>query len=160
MARMDNADKTLQWCQWLNPVYRATDHEAADRYRIEPYVMPGDISAGKNNAGRGGWSWYSGSAPWYYRLITEQMLGLQWSPDGFRLAPCLPADWPEIRLELQRGETTYCLTVERPGQLQPGRIEIKNTGKILPDDFMAWIDDGGRYEITLRPQQELSILNS
>jgi len=151
MARMGHVEKALQWCQWLNPIYRATDRNTADRYRIEPYVMPGDIYAGKNNAGRGGWSWYSGAAPWYYRLIIEQMLGLQWSADGFRITPCLPTDWPEIRLQLTRDITTYTLIIEQPGLLQPGEIEKESVDADLSDDFINWIDDDCHHEITFRP---------
>jgi len=157
MTRTGHPDRALQWCQWLNPLYRSTDRHTADRYRIEPYVMPGDISAGKNNAGRGGWSWYSGSAAWYYRLIVEKLLGLQWSADGFRLTPCLPADWPDFRLQLKRGDTTYTLIAEQPGQLQPGKIKVEGAGKDLTEDLIAWVDDDCHHEITLRPRQKKSI---
>jgi cellobiose phosphorylase len=154
IAQTGDADTLLQWCQWMNPVYRAADKDSADHYRIEPYVMAGDISAGSANAGRGGWSWYSGSAAWYYRLIIEQLLGLKWSADGLHLAPCVPADWPEFQVRLRYGEATYTITVEQPAYLQPGKMEIVLADEILRDDGITWDKLGQYHEITVRPRQK------
>jgi cyclic beta-1,2-glucan synthetase len=154
MAQTGDADTLLQWCQWMNPVYRAADKKSADLYRIEPYVMAGDISAGSANAGRGGWSWYSGSAAWYYRLIVEQLLGLKWSADGLHLAPCVPADWPEFRLRLQHRDTTYAITVSQPALLQSGNTEVLVAGETRLDNGFAWANDGQHHKIIVRPPQK------
>jgi len=116
--------------------------------------MPGDISAGSGNAGRGGWSWYSGSAAWYYRLIVEKLLGLRWSAEGFSLTPCLPADWPEFNLQFRHGDTSYSLTVEHPGQLRASEMEVIAANTEATDNFCAWSDDGQHHAITVRPRQK------
>jgi cyclic beta-1,2-glucan synthetase len=154
VAQTGDADTLLQWCQWMNPVYRSADKKAADHYRIEPYVMPGDISAGSANAGRGGWSWYSGSAAWYYRLVVEQLLGLKWSAEGLQLTPCVPADWPGFQVRLRHRDTTYTITVERPAALQPGNIELVVNDETLTDADISWANDGRHHAITLRPRQK------
>ena len=121
--------------------------------------MPGDISAGSDNDGRGGWSWYTGSAAWYYRLIVEKLLGLQWSATGFWLAPCVPANWPEFSVQFQRGGTRYTLTVEQPGQLQPGESGGSATGEHGAGEFIPWADDGRHHEIRIRPDKLVSAAN-
>ena len=77
----------------INPIYHADTPEKIDRYRVEPYVIAADVYSVAPYIGRGGWTWYSGSASWMYRLGTEMILGLQRTGDRLHINPCVPKDW-------------------------------------------------------------------
>ena len=81
------------------------------RYKVEPYVIAADVYALSPHTGRGGWTWYTGSAGWMYRLIVESLLGLRLEGDKLSFAPCLPADWKEFKVHYRYRETVYHITV-------------------------------------------------
>jgi cellobiose phosphorylase len=97
----------------INPINHANSAEAIATYKAEPYVMAADVYALAPHTGRGGWTWYTGSAGWMYRLAVESLLGLSREGDKLRLAPCLPAFWPGFKLRYRYGETFYRITVVR-----------------------------------------------
>jgi len=80
---------------------------------VEPYVVAADVYAAAPHTGRGGWTWYTGSAGWMYRLAVESLLGVRREGDKLHLAPCLPAHWPGFELRYRFGETLYHITVVR-----------------------------------------------
>ena len=86
-------------------------------YKVEPYVVAADVYAVSPHTGRGGWTWYTGSAGWMYRLIVESLLGLRLEVDKLHVAPCLPADWKGFTLHYRYRETVYHITVL---QVAPG----------------------------------------
>jgi len=98
-------------------VHHARDHAAADVYKVEPYVVAADVYGAPPHVGRGGWTWYTGSAGWLYRVALEAVLGIQLQ-DGERLRvkPCIPDDWPRftVRYRLPDGKTRYEIVVENP----------------------------------------------
>src|SRR6202042_299642 len=85
------------------------------KYKVEPYVVAADVYANPQHAGRGGWTWYTGSAGWMYRLITESLLGLRLEVDKLHFAPCLPADWPAVKIHYRYRETVYHITLRNGG---------------------------------------------
>ena len=95
----------------INPVNHAKSPDAVDIYKVEPYVIAADVYALSPHIGRGGWTWYTGSAGWMYRLILESLLGLRLEVDKLRFAPCLPADWQRFKLHYRYRETVYHITV-------------------------------------------------
>ena len=97
----------------INPLNHARTAAAVARYTVEPYVMAADVYAAAPHTGRGGWTWYTGSAGWMYRLALESILGLRLEGDTLRLAPCLPAHWPGFKLRYRYGETLYHIAVVR-----------------------------------------------
>src|SRR5919199_359387 len=98
----------------LNPVRDAGDPEGVARYKVEPYVVAGDVYGQPPHVGRGGWTWYTGSAAWLFRVALESVLGLRLRGDRLALEPCLPAGWPGYRLTFRRGTATYRIEVEKP----------------------------------------------
>ena len=76
-------------------------------YKVEPYVIAADVYARAPHTGRGGWTWYTGSAGWMYRLIVEALLGVTIENGRLRIAPCLPADWPGFTMRYRYRGTTY-----------------------------------------------------
>jgi cyclic beta-1,2-glucan synthetase len=99
----------------LNPVNHAQDPEAADRYRVEPYVVAADVYGEGERTGRGGWTWYTGSAGWLYRAAVEGILGIRREGDRIRLAPSLPSAWPGFSARLSIGGIQKDIRVERDG---------------------------------------------
>ena len=84
----------------INPVNHARSAAAIATYKVEPYVVAADVYALAPHTGRGGWSWYTGSAGWMYRLLLESLLGLRLEGERLHVAPCLPAEWPGFAITL------------------------------------------------------------
>ena len=91
----------------LNPIYHADTPAAVARYKVEPYVVAADIYGVAPHTGRGGWTWYTGSAAWMYRLGIEGILGLRRVAGGLLLDPRLPPSWPGYEATYRYGATTY-----------------------------------------------------
>ncbi len=101
-ARRGDADAAWRSFAAVSPAHRSRDARLAAAYRLEPYVVAGDIYSQRPYAGRGGWSWYTGSAAWLHRAALESICGLQWRGERIRLSPCLPSAWPQIELQLRK----------------------------------------------------------
>jgi cellobiose phosphorylase len=97
----------------INPVNHGKSREGIDTYKVEPYVIAADVYALHPHVGRGGWTWYTGSAGWMYRLITESLLGLRLEVDELTFEPCFPADWQFFKLHYRYRETLYHITVSQ-----------------------------------------------
>ncbi len=93
----------------INPVLHA--HREVERYKVEPYVVAADVYAVAPHIGRGGWTWYTGSASWLYRLGVEAILGLQRREDHLELTPRLPAGWQHCQIHYRYGASSYCITI-------------------------------------------------
>ena len=111
-AELGMPEKALELFHLCSPVTRASSREKAEIYKVEPYVAVADIYSHPSHIGRGGWSWYTGSAGWLYRAGLEWILGLRLQGDHFTLKPCIPASWPGYQLTFRHGATTYHITVE------------------------------------------------
>ncbi len=102
LARLGSGDEVGELFHLLNPINHTRTAPAVGRYKAEPYVVAGDVYAAAPHAGRGGWSWYTGSAAWMYRAGLESILGLRRRGDTFSIDPCIPSSWPEYRDQLAR----------------------------------------------------------
>jgi cyclic beta-1,2-glucan synthetase len=111
-AELGRPEKALELFHLCNPVTRASTREKAENYKVEPYVAVADIYSHPSHTGRGGWSWYTGSAGWLYRAGLEWILGLRLQGDHFTLNPCIPPSWPGYQLTFRHGASTYDITVE------------------------------------------------
>ncbi len=110
-ARMGDSARAWELLRMINPVRHASTPQEAALYKVEPYVVTADVYAVSPHVGRGGWSWYTGSSGWMYRLMTESLLGLSVAENRLTLAPCVPADWPGFRLTYRYRETVYTINV-------------------------------------------------
>ncbi len=113
MAFASLGDSTNAWelLGIINPVNHTKTHEAITKYKAEPYVMAADVYSLSPHTGRGGWTWYTGSAGWMYRLITESLLGLKLEVDKLYIEPCLPADWESYKVFYRFRNTIYNITI-------------------------------------------------
>jgi cellobiose phosphorylase len=122
------------------PVRHAAGRQLALRYRAEPYVLAGDVCSDPQQRGRGGWTWYTGSAAWYLTILTEQLLGMDQTGGSLRLRPVLPAGWDEIRITYRYGNTTYHLCASR------SCTAAAADGGLLPEGILRLTDDGRIHE--------------
>jgi cyclic beta-1,2-glucan synthetase len=139
-AKLGDGARAWELLGMINPVNHARTAEAAAVYKVEPYVVAADVYAVPPHTGRGGWTWYTGSAAWLYRLVVESLLGLRLEVDRLHLAPCLPADWPQYKLHYRYRETVYHLTVDQaPAGAGPMRVSVD--GVAQNDPAIRLVDD-------------------
>ncbi|HYL88831.1 MAG TPA: glucoamylase family protein [Burkholderiales bacterium] len=112
-AQLGDARRAWELFAMINPVNHASSAAAVAAYKVEPYVMAADVYAAAAHIGRGGWTWYTGSAGWMYQLAVESLLGLRLEGDKLRLVPCLPPHWPGFKLRYRYGDTVYRIAVLR-----------------------------------------------
>ena len=149
-AAMGDTEKAWELFNLLNPIRHALDPEGVERYRIEPYVVAADIYSVAPHTGRGGWSWYTGSSGWMYRLIVETLFGLELETDLLHLKPLLPKEWDSFRFHYRFRETFYHLTVSRcvaDSDEQPG---LTLDGKTIPGSSVLLVDDHHDHRIDLK----------
>jgi len=115
MAFAELGDATRAWDLWrlINPIAHGASPGAIEAYKVEPYVVAADVYAVAPHVGRGGWTWYTGSASWMYRLVIESLLGLRLQGDRLRIEPCLPADWAGFTVHYRFRETVYHIEVHQ-----------------------------------------------
>jgi cyclic beta-1,2-glucan synthetase len=139
----------------INPVNHAQTAAGAARYKVEPYVVAADVYALAPHTGRGGWTWYTGSAGWMYRLVVESVLGLTREMDRLRFAPCLPPEWNEFALRYRYGETSYHITVRRTeleGDEEIATASVEVDGVAQVGNFVLLADDRQEHRVDVRVQ--------
>jgi cyclic beta-1,2-glucan synthetase len=129
-AELGDGDRAGELMRMLNPIHRAASPGGAHRYRIEPYVVPGDVYAAPH-AGRGGWSWYTGSAAWLYRAGIEWMLGLRVRAGRLTIDPCIPKAWPGFSMTFRWGDARYEISVENPHGVSRGVLTLELDGSAV-----------------------------
>ncbi len=114
-AGLRDRARTWELLSLINPINHGSTPPGIATYKVEPYVVAADVYAVPPHVGRGGWTWYTGSAGWMYRLITESLLGFRVEVDKLTFAPCLPAAWPSLKIHYRFRETTYHITILNSG---------------------------------------------
>ena len=128
-AASGRIERAWQLFDAIDPIHHGDTPEAIARYRVEPYVMAADIYTNPQYPGRGGWTWYTGSAGWMYRLIIESLLGLTLEVDHLRIAPVLPASWQGFAIHYRYRETVHHIQIKRVGS------DAKKLGRVLADSI-------------------------
>ena len=139
-AELGDSRRAWELLGMINPVSHSNSPEGIAIYKVEPYVVAADVYALSPHTGRGGWTWYTGSAGWMYRLIVESLLGLRLDVDTLRFAPCLPADWKGFKMYYRYRDTVYDIDVrQRPGG--EGRTIVTVDGVEQQDEAIPLVDD-------------------
>jgi len=148
-AALGDNDRAWQLFDMINPVNHSSSAEAAATYKVEPYVIAADVYALPPHIGRGGWTWYTGSAGWMYRLILESLLGLRLEVDKLHFTPCLPAEWTHFKLHYRYRETVYHITVT---QTRDAEIATSVTvdGVLRDDTAIPLVDDRQEHTAEVR----------
>jgi cyclic beta-1,2-glucan synthetase len=131
----------------LNPISHADTPEKVTRYKVEPYVIAADIYSVAPHIGRGGWTWYTGSSGWMYRLGLEAILGISRVGNALHITPCIPRAWPGFKVDYRFGTAHYKISVENPHGVNRGVKQITLDGKITPDNSIQLVDDGKPHEV-------------
>jgi cyclic beta-1,2-glucan synthetase len=150
-AGLGEGDKASALFWILNPINHARTRSDTHRYRVEPYVVAADIYAAPGRIGRGGWTWYTGSAGWMQRAGIESILGLRVSGSELEVDPCIPAAWPGFEAILRCGAATYDVVVTNPHSVCHGVIAAELDGAMLLGRPLRipFVDDGGRHRIAV-----------
>jgi cyclic beta-1,2-glucan synthetase len=146
-AKLGDSARAWELLRMINPVTHGSNAAEMDVYKVEPYVVSADVYAVEPHVGRGGWSWYTGSAGWMYRLIVESLLGLRLEAGHLRFAPVLPTDWDGFTMSYRHRDTQYQIEVH---QIAAGSARtLRLDGALLPDDRVLLVDDGQEHRIAL-----------
>ena len=148
MAFARQGDRTLAWELFgiINPVNHGKSATAIATYKVEPYVVAADVYALSPHTGRGGWTWYTGSAGWMYRLITESLLGLKLEVDRLHIEPCLPAGWEGFKMHYRYRETVYHISIVQG----PGNAAVTVDGEVRSDRAIPLVDDRRDHNVEVR----------
>ncbi|MEP6899281.1 MAG: glucoamylase family protein, partial [Rhodanobacter sp.] len=155
MAFAELGDSARAWelLRMINPVNHGIDATQMDVYKVEPYVVTADVYAVKPHVGRGGWSWYTGSAGWMYRLITESLLGLRLEAGHLRFAPVLPADWDGFSMSYRHRTTWYRINLRQSDADGDSRVWLD--GVMQPDGRITLLDDGAEHSVEVEQPRRL-----
>jgi cyclic beta-1,2-glucan synthetase len=147
LARLGSGDEAAELFHMLNPINHARTRAEAERYKVEPYVVAADVSAHPGHAGRGGWTWYTGSAAWMYRIGIEEILGLRRHGRSFELSPCIPSSWPAFSISWRHGGTRFEIEVKNPDRRCRGVAEAYLDGQPVEPRNIPLLDDGGTHRV-------------
>ena len=148
-AMMGRGDRAFELYQMINPITHALTPDQVDVYKVEPYVVAADVYTAEGHLGRGGWTWYTGSASWLYRVGIESILGFTKRGDTLVIDPCIPGAWPEFGIEYRYGSTLYSITVLNPDSVERGVVSVSVDG-ISIEGPIRLVDDGGRRDVVVR----------
>ncbi len=148
-AELGRGDQAEKYFRLLNPIYHSDTQEKAERYHVEPYVMAADIYYHEQHPGRGGWTWYTGSAGWMYRFGLEGILGFHRQGNTLFIEPCLPQDWSGYSMTYSFQETVYRIEVENPERLNAGVKQVTLDGTVRPGKDIPLRDDGKVHEVQI-----------
>jgi cellobiose phosphorylase len=132
----------------LNPIHHAETPLDVDRYKVEPYVIAADVYSIAPHAGRGGWTWYTGSAAWMYRLGLEGILGLRRTASGLVIEPRIPPAWPGYEVEYRHGTAAYHIRVRNERRTADvGRASVSVDGQNIEGNVVELRDDGAEHRV-------------
>jgi cellobiose phosphorylase len=146
-AALGLGDRAGEFFHLLNPINHADTPEKVARYKVEPYVIAADIYSQFPNTGMGGWTWYTGSSGWMYRLGLEAILGVSRVGTALNINPCIPGNWPGYKVNYRFGSSQYRISVENPDNLNRGIRQILLDGKPLPGNQIPLVEDGQTHEV-------------
>lgn len=146
-AELGDSQRAWELFNIINPVNHGNSAAAVALYKAEPYVVAADVYAIAPHTGRGGWSWYTGSAGWLYRLMVESLLGITRHGTELHIKPCLPKDWPGYAVDYRFGNTLYHIEVI---QIDGGESRILVDGIALEGAGLPLVDDGVERRVEVR----------
>jgi cellobiose phosphorylase len=145
-AALGDSRRAWELLGMINPVTHSQSPEGIAIYKVEPYVVAADVYALPPHTGRGGWTWYTGSAGWMYRLIVESLLGLKLEVDKLSFSPCLPADWKRFKVYYRYRETDYEIDVRQPHEGEDRAI-VTVDGMEQQDEAIPLVDDRRNHSV-------------
>ena len=142
-AMLGHGRRAMELFQLINPITHASTPEEVETYKVEPYVVAADVYTAEGHLGRGGWTWYTGSASWLYRVALESILGFRKEGNSLRMEPCIPEAWREFSLDFYFGSSVYSIEVRNPSGLERDASKVSLDG--IPIDGPIPLIDDGRF---------------
>ena len=139
---LNMGDKAVKLYDLINPINHTKTSLDCDKYKVEPYVMAADVYAAKPYTGRGGWTWYTGSSSWMYRIGLEEILGLHIKGNSFTIKPCIPENWSEYKITYKYKSSIYNINIQNKSGSSTDVKSVKIDNKILADNTVSLFDDG------------------
>ncbi len=148
-AILGNGTQAANLFALLNPISHTGTRADVQRYKVEPYVVAADVYSVAPHVGRGGWTWYTGSASWMYRAGLEWILGFRVRAGKLLLTPCIPADWPRFEILFKHASARYEILVENPHRVSRGVAQVELDGKMLPagETHVVLVDDARTHKV-------------
>ncbi len=146
-AKLGQGDRAGELFRMLNPISHADSPEKTAHYKVEPYVIAADIYGAPPHTGHGGWTWYTGSSAWMYRLGIEAILGISRAGNSLNINPCIPHDWPGFKVVYRFGATHYKVNIENPSNVNRGVLQVILDGVPFLDGIIPLIDDGLPHKV-------------
>jgi len=143
-AALGDREKVYELFSMIQPIKHGSDADGVQTYKVEPYVMAADVYANETHKGRGGWTWYTGSAGWMYQFIIGSLIGIELEVDQLKFTPCFPIDWPEVSITYRYKSATYKIKIQQIKSDEESWWKVDSSqgkGNILP-----LIDDGKEHE--------------
>ncbi|HKY30654.1 MAG TPA: glucoamylase family protein [Pyrinomonadaceae bacterium] len=146
-AMLGDGERAGELFSLLNPINHASTRAGLHKYKVEPYAAAGDVYAVPPHTGRGGWTWYTGSASWMYRAGLESILGFKLRGDRLSIDPCIPRWWREFEIVYRRERTTYRIKVENPAAIHRGVASVELDGIIQAGSEIVLVDDNQTHTL-------------
>jgi len=152
LAKRGEGGKAAGLFALLNPIGHSSSPADMQRYKVEPYVVAADVYAAPPHVGRGGWTWYTGSAGWMQRAGIEGILGVRVQAGVLYLDPCIPKDWPGFEVLLRHGSARYRIKVENPDGVERGIAAATLDGSAATERplHLHLVDDGALHQVGVR----------
>ncbi|MBQ9266878.1 MAG: hypothetical protein IJ217_01110 [Clostridia bacterium] len=144
---LKNGDRAGEYFRMINPIEHARTRESAARYKVEPYVVAADVYANSHLAGRGGWTWYTGSSAWLYFAGLKYLLGFDKRGEKLRIAPAIPKEWEKYEITYQYKSSTYAIKVKNPNHKSAGVKSIYLDNNLVNTEEIDLVDDGKTHTI-------------
>ncbi|RPJ01390.1 MAG: glycosyl transferase family 36, partial [Chloroflexi bacterium] len=146
-AEMGRGDLAGALFDMLNPIHHSDTPDKAAHYRVEPYVIAADVYSAPPHTRRGGWTWYTGSSGWMYRLGIEAILGLRREGEALRIEPRIPRAWPHFQVRYRYGQSVYHIRVANPDGVQCGVQSVVLDGRTLESNVIPLEDDETAHQV-------------
>jgi len=150
LARKGDGNRAVKLLNMMSPMEHTRDREAAAHYGLEPYAIAADIYRLPGRVGRGGWSWYTGSAAWTYRAWVEEIFGLKQIENTLHIHPVIPQEWESFCVEYRHGDAHYRIDVENPEHVMSGIASVELDGRYLENKVIPLTKEPGNYHVRVR----------
>lgn len=148
-ARKGDGNRAVEILKMMHPYTHTPTMSDVDKYKIEPYVLPGDVYNLEGQVGRGGWSWYTGASAWMYRIWLEEILGFKLRGNYFKIDCCIPKEWDGFKLRYRYKTSTYEITLKNPDHLNKGVPQITLNSVLLENPEVPLVDDGKIHTVQI-----------
>ena len=148
-ALQGKGTRAFELFQMLNPVTHTQSPESVERYKVEPYVVAADVYTAEGHLGRGGWTWYTGSASWMYRVALEAILGFEKRGEALVVNPCIPSAWDSYSIEYRHKSARYTITVNNPTHIEHGVKSVTVDNVEAADKTILLADDGQHHTVVV-----------